>query len=47
MHNALRLPPGPPKVFKDRLAQFDRRVKSCKTKAEQLVKELGLERFLH
>ena len=38
---------GPPKVFKDKLAQFDRRVKSCKAKAEQLVKELGLGRFLH
>ena len=38
---------GTPKVFRDRLAQFDRRVKSCKTKAEQLVKELGLVRFLH
>ena len=37
---------GPPKDFRDRLAQFDRRVRSCKTKAEQLVKELGLVRFL-
>ena len=38
---------GPPKDFRARLAQFDRRVRSCKTKAEQLVKELKLERFLH
>ena len=38
---------GPPKDFRARLAQFDRRVRSCKTKAEQLVKELGLVRFLH
>ena len=38
---------GPPKDFRDRLAQFDRRVRSCKTKAEQLVKELKLDRFLH
>ena len=38
---------GPPKVFRDRLAQFDRRARSCNTKAEQLVKELKLDRFLH
>ena len=38
---------GPPKAFRDKLAQFDRRVRSCKTKAEQLVKELKLECFLH
>ena len=38
---------GPPKVFRDRLAQFDRRVSRCKTKAEQLVEGLGLGRFLH
>ena len=38
---------GPPKIFRDRLAQFDRRVSRCKTKAEQLVEGLGLGRFLH
>lgn len=37
---------GPPKIFKDRLALFDKRVKSCRVQAEQLAGSLGLARFL-
>ena len=37
---------GPPKTFKDRLALFDRRVRSCRVQAEQLAASLGLASFL-
>ena len=37
---------GPPQNFRDRLAQFDRRVRSCRVQAEQLAVSLGLASFL-
>ena len=37
---------GPPKTFRDRLALFDRRVRSCRVLAEQLAVSLWLASFL-
>ena len=37
---------GPPSNFKERLALFDKRVKSCRVQAEQLARSLGFARFL-
>ena len=37
---------GPPENFEQRLALFDKRVKSCRVQAEQLARSLGFARFL-
>ena len=37
---------GPPKMLREALGKFDRRVKSCRVSAEKLARELGLSKFL-